>query len=231
MLKCSMVAKTLAAVLSFLTVIMTAPFSLAETFSASPLGTIVAPVSVTVGNAIAPTGITIFAGDRVASDSTALINLTSGSRIEMTKAAAAFNRKDNTLVVQASEGLLRFNFVKGENIQINAGKYAFSSTNASAHVGELALNNKGDVIMYVGEGTFTALNNATGARSEVSLGNPMVAPSIMKTAGAAATGAAAQGRAAGKAEGFIPLLLLVAIIGGIAAGTGYGIYAATKSPS
>jgi hypothetical protein len=227
-----MAFRALAVVLSFLAVIMTAPFSLAETFSASPLGTVVAPVSVTVGNTVAPTGTTIFAGDRVASDSPALINLNSGSRIEMTKAAATFNRQDNTLVVQANEGLLRFNFIKGEVVKINAGKYTFSSANDSAHVGELALNSKGEVIMYVGEGTFTALNNATGARSEVSLGNPIVAmdQSITKTAGAAVTGAAVQGRAVGKAEGFIPLFLLVLIIAGGVAGASVGIYEATKSP-
>jgi hypothetical protein len=232
MVRKSMAIRAVAVVLSFLAVLMTAPFSLAETISATPLGTIVAPVSVTVGNAIAPTGTTIFAGDRVASDSPALISLTNGSRIEMTKAAATFNRQGNTLVVQASEGLLRFNFVKGEDIKINAGKYTFSSSNGSAHVGELALNSKGEVIMYVGEGTFTALNNATGARSEVSLGNPIVVidQSIAMTAGAAAVGAAAQGRAAGKTEGFIPLFLLVLVIAGAAAGTGIGIYEATKSP-
>jgi hypothetical protein len=229
MVQKSIVIRAVAVVLSFLAVIMTAPFSLAETLSVVPLGAITAPVSVTVGNKTAPTGTTLFAGDRVASDSPALISLTGGSRIEMTKAAATFNRQGNTLVVKASEGLLRFNFVKGENVQINAGKYTFSSANGSAHVGELALNDKGEVIMYVGEGTFTALNNATGARSEVSLGNPIVA--IDQSTGAAAAGAAAQGRAVGKAEGFIPLFLLILIIAGAGAGAGVGIYEATKSAS
>jgi hypothetical protein len=220
--------RTLSVALSFLATIMTVPFSPAEAFSIAPLGAIVTAGSVTVGNAIAPTGTTIFSGDRVASDGSALLNLKSGSRIEMTKASATFNRQDNTLVVQANEGLLLFSFVKGEDIKINAGKYTFSSANGSAHVGELALNSKGEVVMYVGEGTFTALNNATGVRSEVSMGNPMVA--ITKTAGAVAAGAAAQGRAVGKAEGFIPLYLLVLLIAG-ATGTSIGIYEAVKSPS
>ena len=109
--------------LSLLTVIATAPFSLAETFSASPLGAVVTPGSVIVGNAVAPTGTTIFAGDRVTSDDTALIDLNGGSRIEMTKATATFSRQGKTLLVKANQGLLRFNFVKGENVRIDAGKY------------------------------------------------------------------------------------------------------------
>jgi hypothetical protein len=235
MVRRSITIRAVAIALSFLAAIMTAPFSLAETFSATPMGSITAPKSVTVGSKLAPTGTTIFAGDRVASEGPALISLTGGSRIEMTKAAATLNRQGNTLFVQASEGLLRFNFVKGEVVKINAGKYTFSSAKGSAHVGQLGLNNRGEVVMYVGEGTFTALNNATGVSSEVSLDNPLIAvdQGTMKAAGAASAGAAAQGRAGGKAEGIAPLLLLL-VVGLAVGGTVGGLAAAgtfdTKSP-
>jgi hypothetical protein len=226
----SMAVRAFAVVLSFLAVTMTVPFSPADTFSASPLGTIASSGNVTVGNAAAPTGTTIFAGDSIASDSSALISLKSGSRIAMTKAAATLNRQGSTLVVQAKEGLLRFNFIKGENVQIHAGKYTIKSKDGSAHVGELAMNSKGEIAMYVGEGAFTALNNVTGARNEVSSTNPIVTLD-QKMVGAAAAGAAVQGKAIGKAEGFIPVYLLVLLIGATATATSIGVYEATNTKS
>jgi hypothetical protein len=223
--------RTLAVALSFMAIIMTVPFSPAEVVAAS-LGSVVTATSVTVGNTVAPTGTTIFAGDRLATDGPALLNLKGGSRIEMTKAAATFDRQSNVLVVRANEGLLRFNFVKGENVQINAGKYTFTSANSSAHVGELGLNSKGEVILQVKEGAFTTLNNATGARSEVSTGNPLVALDQANAKGAAAMGAAAAARAAGKPEGFFMAILdFIILLGLVGTGVGVGVYEATKSPS
>jgi hypothetical protein len=231
MVKRSIAVRVLAVALSFFAVTMTVPFAPAEAFSASPLGTVVASANVMVGNAIAPTGTTIFAGDRVTSDSSALISLTGGSRVEMTKAAATFNREGNTLVMQAKEGLLRFNFVKGENVQINAGKYTFTSANSSAHVGELGLNSKGEIIMFVGEGTFTALNNVTGVRSQVSPSSPIVAIDQKgKATGAAAMGAAAASMGSGKASGFYIPLELLALIGMSGTITAVGVFEATASP-
>jgi hypothetical protein len=133
------------------------------------------------------------------------------------------------LVLKAGEGLLRFNFVKGENVRINAGKYTFSSANGSAHIGDLGLNSKGEIILQVTEGVFTTINNATGARTEVSKGYPLV--DLDQAKGAAAMGAAAAGRAAGKAEGFFPILNLIAVLGLVSAGVGVGFYENTKSPS
>lgn len=169
-------AKVLALLLSLLTLIVTAPFSLGETFAASPLGAVVTPGTVTVGHSNAPTGTTIFAGDRVATTSVpALINFISGSRIEMTKAAATFSRQGKTLVVQATQGLLRFNFKNGEDVQINAGKFKFNSVGQdSAHVGELGLNQNGQVVLAVTEGVFAALNTVTGERTEVLPNSPLV---------------------------------------------------------
>jgi hypothetical protein len=224
------ITKALAVALSFLATMMTVPFSPAEALSAS-MGSVITATSVTVGNAVAPTGTTIFSGDRVATDGPALVSLKGGSQIEMTKAAATFNRQDNTLVVKANEGLLRFNFVKGEDVKINAGKYTFTSANGSSHVGELGLNSKGEIVLQVTEGVFTALNNVTGARTEVSIGNPLVALDQATAKGAAAMGAAAAGRAAGKTEGFIaPLLNLLLILGITGSGVGVAIYEASKSP-
>jgi hypothetical protein len=167
--------RALASVLAMMTMIVTAPFSLAETVAAPPLGTIVTQGSVTIGNVAAPTGTTIFAGDRVASTQPALINLGSGSRLEMTKAAATFARQGEALLVQADQGLIRFNFKKGEDVQIEAGKYRFTTANNSEHIGELGLNRSGQVVMNVAEGTFLAMNTATGMRTEVSPATPFAA--------------------------------------------------------
>jgi hypothetical protein len=123
---------------------------------------------VTVGNSVAPTGTTVFPGDRIVTSEPALINFSNGSRIEMTKAAATFSRQGNTLVVAANRGLLRFNFLKGEEVQINAGRYSFTSVGKdSAHVGELGLNRNGQVVLTAAEGVFTCLNTASGEVAEV----------------------------------------------------------------
>ena len=159
--------------MSLLTIIATVPFTLAETVAASPLGTIASNGSVTVGNSIASTGTTFFAGDKVTSVQPALINFETGSRIEMTKAAAAFNRQGKTIVVQADQGLLRFNFKKGESIQINAGKFQFIGGDDSARIGELGLDGKGQMVMTMTEGRFDAVNTETGARMEVSPTKPL----------------------------------------------------------
>jgi hypothetical protein len=227
--------RALAVVLSFLAVIMTVPFSPAETFSTFPLGTVVTPGNVMIGNTSAPTGTTIFVGDRVASDGSALISLNSGSQIEMTKASATFDRQGNTLVVQAKEGLLRYNFIKGEKVQINAGKYSFASANNSAHVGELGLNSNGQIVMNVTEGVFTALNTVTGIRSEASPSHPIVLidQDGKNTVATASTGAAAaEGSAAGMKSGlFLPSLIWPLLaVGVMSAGIGVAVYETTKSP-
>lgn len=157
-----------------LLLLINASFSPAETVAAVPLGAIVASDYATIGNAEAPTGTTIFAGDQVRSKEPALIHFTSGSRIEMTKATANFNRHDTTLVVQIDQGLLRFNFNKGEEVQINAGEYRFTTSGNIGHAGELGLNRTGQIAMNVLDGTFMVLNTATGMQTEVNSNSPFV---------------------------------------------------------
>jgi hypothetical protein len=171
----SAVSKTLAVVVSILTIFVTIPFSVAETVAASPLGVVVTQGTVTVGNSIAPTGTTLFAGDRVAAtNQPALISFNSGGRIEMTKAVATLSREGDTLVVHPVEGLLRFNFVKGEEVRINAGRYNFTAVGRdSAHTGELGLNRNGQVVLAMNEGAFNSLDTVSGANTEVSPGNPL----------------------------------------------------------
>jgi hypothetical protein len=221
----SVQTKALAIALSLLTIIATVPFTLAETVAASPLGTIASNGSVTVGNAIAPTGTTFFAGDKVTSVQPALINFETGSRIEMTKAAAAFNRQGKTIVVQADQGLLRFNFIKGESIQINAGKFQFIGGDDSARIGELGLDGKGQMVMTMTAGRFDAVNTETGARLEVSPTKPL---NVTTQGSAAAAGV-------GAAATTSTVSVAAAVIAGVGAGVvvGVGVKEATdeKSPS
>jgi hypothetical protein len=94
----------------------------------------------------------------------------------MTKAAATLSRQGKTLFVQASEGLLRFNFLKGEEVQINAGRYNFTAVGKdSAHVGELGVNRNGQVVLAVNEGIFASLNTVSGERTAVFPNNPLQA--------------------------------------------------------
>jgi len=216
--------KALAIAMSLLAIFAAVPFTAAETIAAaSPLGTIASNGSVTVGNTPAPSGTTIFAGDKITSVQPALINFETGSRIEMTKAAASFSRQGKTTLVQADKGLLRFNFKNGESVQINAGKFQFTEGSDSARVGELGLDGKGRIVMNMTEGRFEALNTETGARTEVSPAKPLNAG----TQGSAA--------AAGAGVSTTSSSITAGIIAGVASGVivGVGIKEATdeKSPS
>jgi hypothetical protein len=155
----TMAVRTLAVALSLLAIIMTAPFSPAETLASSPLGNVVVPADTKIS---------------AGSDSPSPANLKEGSRIEMTKASATLEQQGSLLVVQFNRGLIGFTLVKGENVQIKSGKYTFSFANDSAHVGELSLNRDGLVVMTVTEGVVTALNTVTGVRSEASPDHPVV---------------------------------------------------------
>jgi hypothetical protein len=214
--------KALSLVLALLTIVVTAPFSPAETVAGSPLGTIVTTGSVTVGNVSAPTGTTFFAGDKVTSIQPAMINFDSGSRIEMTKAAATFAREGKTIVVQTDQGLLRFNFKKGENVRINAGKYQFTGGVNAGRVGELGVNRSGQLVMTLTEGSFEALNTATGARTEVTAAKPLTDTNQVPAAAAGAGSATSAGSA-------ITAAAVAGVAGGV--GIGVGIYESTKSPN
>jgi len=140
----------------------------------APLGTISSEGNVTVGNSSAPTGTTIFSGDRVASSQPALIDFSNGSRIEMAKASATFSRDGKTLVIKADQGLLRFNFAKGEDVSIDTGKYRITSEGSSGNMGELGLNSKGQMIVEMLEGSVSVLNKSTGQINKATLGRPLV---------------------------------------------------------
>lgn len=214
--------KVLAIALSLSVIVATAPFSVAETIAGSPLGTIVTNGNVTVGNTSAPTGTTIFSGDKVSSLQPTLVNFNSGSRIEMTKSAATFSRQGKTLVIQADQGLLRFNFPKGEEVQIVAGKFRFSGGSDSERTGELGVNQSGHLVMTLNKGSFKALNTETGASLDVT---PAASVSVTPAGPPPASGSSGMGKAEWTA----------AIIAGVAAGfgLGWGIKAAVddKSPS
>jgi hypothetical protein len=166
--------RTLSVSLSFLILTVTAPVSFAETVAGRPLGTITTQGSVMVGQTAAPTGTTIFAGDKVTSKESALISFRSGGRVEMTRASAAFERQGDMLIVKARQGLIRFNFQKGELVQIAAGKYRFSPVNSSGHVGAVGLDEGGQIVMNMEEGVFSALNTDTGEMTQVAPDRPLV---------------------------------------------------------
>jgi hypothetical protein len=219
--------RVLAILFSLTMAVATGPFPLAETSAAIPLGTLVTSGNATVGNISAPTGTTIFSGDMVSSTQPALINFASGSRIEMTKAAANFAREGKTLVVQTSQGLLRFNILAGEQVQFEAGTYRFTTVGNSSHIGELGSNRSGQVVMTVAQGTLAAVNNTTGAQMEVSPNNPLSATAQSgQAAGQAATGVSVGAVSSGTG-------ITAAVVAGVASslGLGVGMHEATKSSS
>lgn len=168
---CEKLAGVLLAALAF----TASPSARAGTLAAAPLGAVVSTGNTTIGNTAAPTGTTVFAGDKVVSEDPALINLNSGSRVEMTKATASFDRNGGTLVMQVDEGLLRFSFNKGEQVQIEAGDYVFTAVGDSGNTGEMGMNRRGQIAMNVLKGAFEVLDTASGKRSELSVSTSFAA--------------------------------------------------------
>jgi hypothetical protein len=162
----------MATILTLIAVLSTAPFSISE--MSSPLGTITSKGNVTVGNSTAPTGTTIFTGDRVVSSQPALIDFGSGSRVEVTKAAATFAREGKTLVIKADRGLLRFNFVAGEDVRIDTGDYRITSEESSGSMGELGLNGEGQMVLDMRSGRASILDRTTGRIASAVPGRPVV---------------------------------------------------------
>jgi hypothetical protein len=166
--------KLVAIVLSILTFMATGSYSMAETSASSPLGTILASNPVMIGNSAAPTGTTIFPGDRVTSNEQAVIDLNNGSRIEITRATVDFTRQGKRIVIKTDPGLLRFCFKQGEEVQINAGEYGFTTVGNSRHVGALGFDRRGQIAMNVSEGAFAVFNRAAGTKTEVNPNIPLV---------------------------------------------------------
>jgi hypothetical protein len=170
--------KVVASLLCMLMLSMALPFSLAGTVAATPLGVILTTGTANVGRNSAPTGTSLFSGDRItASNDPVLINFSSGSRIQMTNAAATFATESRRLIVQASHGLFRFRFTGTDGVQIDAGKYRFLADNKMARAGELGVNQNGEVAMTVSQGEFTMINLTTGAQSKVTAEKPLLAAS------------------------------------------------------
>jgi len=155
-----------------LLLLFTASFSPAQIAATAPLGTIVASGDAKIRNFAATAGTTIFAGDQVTSKEPALISFISGSKIEMTKATAKFTRNSNALVMDVDQGLIRFIFKKGEEVQINAGEYTFTTVSDIGPSGELGLNRSGQIAMNIIDGAFAVLNTATGMQTEVNADDP-----------------------------------------------------------
>jgi hypothetical protein len=216
--------KVVATILSFFILFATAPC----TFAATPLGSIVVVGSAQIGNASAPTGTTIFAGDKISSAGPALVNFKNGSRIEMTKAAATFNRQVDTLVVKTDQGLFRFNFDKGEKVLIEAGKFQIAGSKDSKHVGVVGLNKDGEIAVTLSEGTLMALNVATGVRTEITPSAPMSVVNPNSPAAVAAT----SGQLGGGGPKMLlanPVVVAGVVAAAIAVPVAISIYQATKS--
>jgi hypothetical protein len=171
--------RTMAVAVSLAIMVMSVPFSPAETFARTSVGVIMTPGTVRVGNIQAPTGTTVFAGDRIATTDPAIISLKDGSRIEMTKAVTTLSSEGKTIVMKPVEGLYRFNFAKGENVQIQAGRYNLTATGTnSAITGELGLNQKGEVILAMKQGSFTSVDRVSGIKTVIAPGNPLIAANL-----------------------------------------------------
>jgi hypothetical protein len=154
-------------VLIMILILSTALFSLADPVATLPLGSIVSTGNTTIGGTTAPSGTTIFVGDKITSVDATLINLNSGS-------------KGDALLVRMNKGLLRFNFNDRENVQIEAGEYRFMPTGDSGAVGELGMNQSGQIAMNLQKGSFKALNTITGIQTEITVATPFA---VMDLAG------------------------------------------------
>lgn len=161
--------------LSMTVLLYTAPPLLPEAYDSGPLGSVMSTGETFLGGSAAPAGTTIFAGDQVRSEDPALISLNSGTRIEMTRAAANFDRKGDVFILRADEGLFRFRFENEDHVEIEAGDYRFKAAGNSSATGELGLNRRGQVAMNLTAGSFDVLNTVSGMRSEVSVATPFAA--------------------------------------------------------
>ncbi len=161
--------------LASLLVLMTGPFSFAQSL-AVPLGVMTAPRSgVEVGNSLAPSGTMVFPGDRITSrEGPAIISFQDGSRLEMTQASAEIDGSTSQLVLKAEKGLFRFNFAKGQNVRIQSGRYIFETVSEAPHVGSIGTNRNGQVAMILTEGTFAVANQDTGEQAEVTPETPLL---------------------------------------------------------
>jgi hypothetical protein len=140
------------------------------------LGTLVTKGEVRVGSSVAPSGTTIFDGDRVSSlRDAALIRLDTGGTIEMVNAVAALSARGTQLVVKPERGLIRFSVEAGRRIDFHAGRYRFASSGRSERrVGELGLDGRGRIAMILTSGSFALSREDGAAEAMVRPGVPVV---------------------------------------------------------
>jgi hypothetical protein len=157
--------------LGLLMIFASATLASAGTVGSSPIGKLATSGKVVVGDMPAPTGTVIFSGESVVTkDSPALISFRDGSSVVIPQGAAAtFYRTGNTLMIHAVRGGMGFNFVPGEQVNIQAGIYRFTTSGLGrVNAGEIALSSDGQVAMSVSSGSFSGMSLPSGARFEVS---------------------------------------------------------------
>ena len=146
----------------------------AEMASGLPIGRLATPGTVSVSNALAPTGTALFSGDRLlAQNSPAFIRFRSGSSVVLPRGSAAtIYRKETGLLIQAEKGTLGFHIVPREKARIEAGRYTLTaSARDVAEVGELVVGADGRIAMALSSGSFSAFEAKSGKSFDVSAQN------------------------------------------------------------
>jgi hypothetical protein len=140
------------------------------------VGTLVTRGEVRVGSSAAPSGTTVFDGDRVYSmGAAALIRLDGGGTVEMVNAVAALSARGAQLVIKPERGLIRFSVEAGRQIDFHAGRYRFAGSRQSERrVGELGLDGRGRIAMILTSGSFALSREDGAAEATVRPGTPAV---------------------------------------------------------
>ncbi len=169
-----MYQKATAILLAFVLLSCNMPLSLAEAASSGPIASLFTSTSASIDTVNAPTGTSIFAGDRIqAKHSPALIRFFNGSAVQMTGADASFNLQGDALLIHAESGLLSFN-IKEYETTITAGPFKiFSQLPGKTHAGILGLNNR-RIVMSVDEGLFACVDTRTNYMFNVSPEAPLL---------------------------------------------------------
>ena len=161
--------------LSLLLLVSLPVISLAGGSASPPLGTVVTSERVIISGQPAPTGTTLFSGDRLkVGNAPALVRFNSGGRIQMISAAATFRQDGDFLIIEPEYGLLLFNFGAKDNVRIVSGGREFTLRPQSAPcLGSLALNRNGQIALGLVKGEFD-LRMADGGRRTISSSTPLV---------------------------------------------------------
>jgi hypothetical protein len=143
----------------------------AEMAGGLPIGRLATSGTVSVGNALAPTGTALFSGDRLSAQNfPAFVRFGSGSSVILPRGSAAtIYRKGTGLLIQAEKGTLGFHFVPREEARIEAGRYTLTASARNvAEVGELVVGADGRIAMALSSGSFSAFDAKSGKSFDVS---------------------------------------------------------------